>query len=75
MMPVNGVEPLFCPLNTGTLVLPEAPSPMAVLLLLQVNDVPVPDNTTCADGVALQITWSAGSTAVGVGLTAHCLPS
>ena len=54
--PLTGVDPLFCPVNTGTVVFPDAANPMDGVLLLHAYEVPVPESTTCADEAVLQIT-------------------
>jgi hypothetical protein len=56
MIPVTGFAVLFCPVNTGTAVFPFAANPIDGVLLLHVYEVPVPESTTCAEGVELQIT-------------------
>jgi hypothetical protein len=65
-----GAAVLLVVANAGIFPVPEAPSPMAVLLLVQVKDVaPVPLNVTALEFVPLHFTWSEGSETVGVGFT------
>jgi hypothetical protein len=66
-----GVLPLFIPLKAGISPVPEAASPMLVLLLVQLKVVPLtaPEKLTAVVLLPLHTVWSAGSFTVGVGFT------
>lgn len=67
-VPEIGTCPAFVVVNAAMLPFPEAPKPMAVLLLFQLYDVPFPEKFTAWLKLPLQITWFGGSCTVGVGL-------
>ncbi len=58
MVATTGVDPLFLAEKEGMLPVPEAPSPMVVLLFVQLNTVPgtSPENVTVEVAASLQAT-------------------
>lgn len=67
----TGAVPVLIALKEGMLPLPPAPMPMEGLLLVQVNDPPAGtlEKLVAATVLVLQTVISAGTSAVGVGLT------
>ena len=68
---VTATAVAFVPMKLAILPVPDAPSPMEVLLLVQLYTVPaaVPVNVTAAVGAPLHTVWLACAVTVGVGLT------
>lgn len=66
-----GVDPLLIPMNDGIVLVPLAPNPIEVLLLLQLYTVPAtgPAMVTAAVAVPLHTVWLAMAFTDGVGLT------
>ena len=60
---------LLVAVNEAILPLPLAPRPIAVLLLVQLYDVPVPLNVTAVVDVLLHTLWFPTAVTVGVGFT------
>ena len=73
MVAIAGAVPVFIATNAGILPVPVAPSPMLVLLFVQVYKVVPPVLTvpkvTSAVLIVLQTSWSAGRFTCPVGLT------
>lgn len=68
---VIGVVPVLVAVKDAISPIPLAAKPVAVLVLVQLNVVPVtfPTNETAADEAPLQIVWSVTGLTVGVGFT------
>ena len=68
---VTGVVPVLTAVNDPMLPLPEAGSPMELLLFVQLNVVllTAPVKLMAVVGLPLHIAWLPGLTTVGVGLT------
>jgi hypothetical protein len=71
IVPVIGVVPALVAVNDGTLPIPFAPRPIAVLLLVHENVVPgvVLVKFEAGTIAPLQTTILAGTTTIGAGLT------
>ena len=69
MVAVIGADVAFVAVNDGMFPDPFAPSPMAVLLFVQVNEVPLtgPDKVVEVTLAALQCVWLGTVVTVGVG--------
>ena len=65
---VTGVVPVFTALNEGIFPVPDAPSPIAVLLFVQLNVVPAtgPLKLMAVDGAPLQTVWLVTAFTVGI---------
>ena len=60
MVAEMGTEVLFAAMNDGILSLPLAPRPIAVLLLVQLKDVAVPEKETGVVGAPAHTIWLGG---------------
>lgn len=71
MVEVMGVVPVFNPVNAGMFPLPEAAKPIAVLLLVHVNVVPVTllPGVTNVEVLPWQMVWLVMGFTFGVGYT------